>query len=197
MVLIRPVLNIMKSLFILLTLLTLIIVFTLVYKIRIPSNIVNRSYQSQNRSTIQNERFGLRFTYPTSLTVKALGPNSSQKQSDSGEQISGTVSPSYETYEFVDNGSKAIFYLEIFHENDTPLTVEGYYNPGYLYLHGKCDGRWLNTRPIPVETSSTNGIDVLEVRVDGNDYAKCYYLKNKNNNLIVLSSAVLKTKQTL
>ena len=148
---------------------------------------------SANWNTFRNERFGIQFSYPNSLIVKATGPNSSQQQLDRGEEISGTVSPSYETYEFVDKDNNAIFYLEIFHENDTPLTVEGYQNPGYLYLYGKCDGRWLNTKSIPVGVQRINKIDVLEVKVEGNEYARCYYLKNNNQGLIVFSSSIFKS----
>jgi hypothetical protein len=151
------------------------------------------SIQTVGWDTITNDDFGIHFKYPTSITVKALGPNSSQQQLDNGEQISGTVSPSFETYEFSEK-EKGLLYLEIFHENDTLLTVEGWNSHGYLYLYGKCDTRWLNTKPEPVGAININTIQVLDVKVEGADYAECYYLKNKRGNLVVLSTSVFDNK---
>jgi len=125
-----------------------------------------------------------------------LGPNSAQLQANRGEVLSGTVARSPETYRFFRNND-VLFNIGIFTQNDTPLTIEGYKDPGYLYLYGRCDGRWLNTKPTPVKSFKVNGIDVLEVDVEGENHVSCYYFKNKDETLIVLSSDVFDNKEDL
>lgn len=71
------------------------------------------SDETANWKTYTNQDYGLEFKYPSNYTFNSLGPNTSQQQLNSGQQISGTVAPSYDTIEF--KGADPQFELDIYH----------------------------------------------------------------------------------
>jgi len=155
--------------------------------------------ETANWQAYRNEEFGFEVKYPESLLASATGPNYVQQQLQKGEVISGTVQPSYDTIMFKAKAFQAEprpqFEISIFYETEEPISVEGY--DSSLYLRGPCDLRWLETRPETVRNITIGNVGFLEVKVTGQAYAttespsyfSCYYFKNYNNNLIVLSTA--------
>lgn len=66
-----------------------------------------------------NTKFRISVKYPSTYQFSSTGPNISQKQLDNGQQISGTVAPSYDTINFT--GDNQDFTLGIFHIPDSLL----------------------------------------------------------------------------
>lgn len=152
--------------------------------------------QTNNQSVIADEtadwkihieeRYGFSFKYPSSLKIDAQGPNVAQQELNEGKQISGTATPSYETIYFRDSTNKAKFQIDVFHTTDKNISIDNYKD--YFYAFGTCDLRYLNDEPL-VKVIQKNGISFIQADVVGvgNLPRSCFYLKNKNNNLIVLS----------
>jgi len=85
--------------------------------------------------------------------------------------------------------------VEIFKKTEKTLTPENYQNG--LYMSGSCDLRWLDNKPSIVKNIELNGNNLLEVRVTGpKQYISCYYLKNRDKNLIVFSSEIFTDNST-
>lgn len=139
--------------------------------------------------TYTNEKYGFEFKYPETFEYLSLGPNEEQKQLNNGQQISGTVQPSLNTLDFSNMDKNKIFSLGIFNKTDKPLSPTGY-SDQYLYLFGACDLRSLNEKPKSVKNIVLNDNNILRVEIsENNKYLSCYYLKNKESNLLVFSSS--------
>lgn len=72
--------------------------------------------ETANWETYTNTQHGFTMKYPSVYSTAFEGPNYSQKQLDSGEQISGTVAPSFDTIDF--QGGDPKFSIGIFHKRD-------------------------------------------------------------------------------
>lgn len=148
-----------------------------------------------NWETYTNTKYGFEFMYPQNLNYISLGSNSAQKEVDQGKEISGTVVPSFDTINFREGDKNKKFSVEIFKENETALTPENYQNG--LYMSGSCDLRWLDNKPSVVKNTELNGNNLLEVNITGpKQYVSCYYIKNRNGNLIVINSEVFTNEST-
>ena len=120
------------------------------------------------------------------MKIDKLGPNESQIALDTGETISGTITPSYETLYFRDSANKAGFEIDVFHATDKTLTIDNYKN--YFYTSGNCDLRYLSFEP-SIQVVQKNGILFIQADVVGaNSLPRtCFYTKNNVDNLIVIS----------
>lgn len=151
------------------------------------------SDETANWKTYTNTKYGFEFMYPQNLNYVSLGSNSAQKEVDQGKEISGTVVPSFDTINFREGDKNKKFSVEIFKENETALTPKNYQNG--LYMSGSCDLRWLDNKPSVVKNTELNGNNLLEVNITGpKQYVSCYYIKNRNGNLIVISSEIFTDK---
>jgi len=140
--------------------------------------------QSSNWNTY-SDQYGFSFDYPSSLKPDNQGENEAQKQLDAGQQISGTVTPSYETVYFRDSTNKAKFQVDVFHVTDKTLTVNNYQS--YFYTSGTCDLRYLDAKP-SVTVMQQNNLSFVQVDATvGGQPRSCFYLKNNVNNLIAIS----------
>ena len=140
--------------------------------------------------TYTNSQYGFEIKYPNNLALSLDGPNVAQKDLDAGKIISGTITPTYETVNFRDPSGIKKFEISIFHKTDKELTKENYNN--FLYTSGLCDLRYLYPKEeVVVNTLATNGVQIINTKfVDSNvpgGSRSCYYLKNIDNNLIVIS----------
>ena len=148
--------------------------------------------------TYRNEEYGFEFKYPKELSFLSTGPNEVQKEldKDSEKQLSGTISPFFDTIIFSEKESNDIFKFSIFYSKEEILSKDNYIEE-YFYLYGLCDVRF-DFEPINVDILNINRNNVLEVKGTNNEksiYRGCYYFKNYNNNLIVFSSESTKEKE--
>jgi len=161
-----------------------------VVELKMPEKVI--ADETANWKIYINGTFGFEFKYPSNLSYSSMGPNSVQQQINNGEQISGTVEPSYDTINFSEQGNEQKFSVGIFHKTDTSLTPSGY-NDGGLFLSGACDLRWMDSKPNIIKNNKVNDIEILEVKIaETNKFLGCYCLKNKAGNLIVFSTASFK-----
>lgn len=176
---------------IILPVLALILIVTLagvyMYKYR-KQNSSSDSYKTWN--TYNSKEYGFTVMYPQSWAVKSSGPNSSMQQKLNGEQVSGTLVPSYDTLVFSGQGAGKVL-IDIFDPYNKPLTVQSF-NNDYLYTMGPCDLR----SDFVLENSanlSISGNNSLKVQGKiGQDSITCYYIENTKeakNYLLVVSSA--------
>ncbi|HUW72108.1 MAG TPA: hypothetical protein VMV66_02910 [Candidatus Humimicrobiaceae bacterium] len=142
--------------------------------------------------TYRNEEYGFEVKYPSEITISSYGPNVAQQAINRGEQISGTVTPSLDTVVFSDDGGQ-LGAIGIFHKTEKDLTINNY-DDGYLYLSGPCDLLW-GFHPDNISLTSINDVTALiaegEIIIDEEvvSYNHCYYLKNPDENLIVISNS--------
>jgi len=147
--------------------------------------------------TYENKKYGFLVKYRVEITAFSQGPNSTQQAIDKGEQISATIQPSYDTIIFSDSGGE-LGRIEIFHEYEDYLDelylTEQNYNKGHLYFYGPCDLR-LGFQAEKISQKDINRIIILIVvgKNKDNISQNCYYLRNKEGNLIVISSQEYKT----
>lgn len=89
--------------------------------------------------------------------------------------------------------------IEIFYPKEEDLSEESYLDD-YFYLFGPCDVRW-GFKPTVTRMMEVTNIKILEVRGNTSTASKalsfqgCYYFKNYNKNLIVLSSVDFNNRQ--
>jgi len=138
-------------------------------------------------SVYKNTEYGFTIEYPENYSFLLTGPNEAQKALDRGEQISGTVQPSYETVIFQDEDKEMVAKIEIFHKYDKPISKKEY-REGYLYSYGPCDFRFGFE---PIYSYYTSPIIFFKNLIVGgkkeNNFLVCYYIKNEKGNLIVFS----------
>lgn len=137
--------------------------------------------------TYRNEEHGFEIKYPSGFIFSSEGANFVQQTMDKGEQVSGTVQPSYDTIIFSD-GNNELGRIEIFHKYAEDIIEENYKDKGYLYLFGPCDVRW-GFQPEVFSLNSINSVNLLTVKGKSQEDVSqnCNYLKNSDGNLIVLS----------
>ena len=148
--------------------------------------------------TYQNEEYQFGFKYPKEFSFLALGPNEVQKKigDNDSEPMSGTSKPSFDTIVFSNKEDKDIFEVSIFYPKKEVLSGENYIEK-YFYLYGLCNAS-AGFEPVEINIFNTDETDIM--RVKGTNYERsifrgCYYFKNENNNLIVLSSYSLKDEK--
>ena len=148
--------------------------------------------------TYQNEEYQFEFKYPKEFSFLALGPNEVQKRigGDDSKSMSGTSKPSFDTIVFSNKEDKDIFEVSIFYPKEEVLSGENYIEK-YFYLYGLCNAS-AGFEPVEINIFNTDEVDIM--RVKGTNYERsifrgCYYFKNENNNLIVLSSYSLKDEK--
>ena len=138
--------------------------------------------------TYRNEEYGFEVKYPRFLKSISTGPNLEQQKLDKGGTISGTTQPSYDTVIFSDENNEEQFKVEIFHLREENLSKDE-----YIYLFGPCDNRF-GFDLTETNIISVNNIEILQrkgiasIKGEPASHQVCYYFKNYNNNLIVLSS---------
>jgi len=147
--------------------------------------------ETVNWQTYKNEAFGFQFKYPASFTVVSSGPNEEEKKIEKGEQISGTVSPSYDTVTF-SNATGAKFNVMIFPVSKSEVSPDGFMK-GYLSMGSVCDTRWIGSVSEGPMLLNENGVPVLRVQVvaggprGGGKSEGCYYFKNSAGNVIAFN----------
>ena len=141
--------------------------------------------------TYRNDEFGFEVKYPISFTVASTGLSDEQKRLEKGENISGTVAPSFDTVHFSDQKNEPIISIAIFHPSEEDLSKKSY-GEGSLHIYGPCDLRW-GFEPSNIEEKNMLGHSMLIVQ--GNytvpelgQALMCVYLKNREANLIVMDS---------
>lgn len=143
-----------------------------------------RRTEAPDWKTYVNKEFGFTLKYPPSFIHSSSGPNEAQVRLDRGETISGSIQPSYDTVSFSEKDGGEQFRLEAFHPLEDPISEDSY--GSHLYLYGPCDLR-SGFDPEVITTFKINGINVLRVQ-STKELQSCYYLKNYDNNVIVISS---------
>lgn len=148
----------------------------------------------------RNDEFEFELKYPPELTLSSTGPNVAQQAIERGEQISGTIRPSFDAIIFSDQNNEKKFQIEIFYPKEGVLSESGYIKD-YPYLYGPCDLRW-GFEPTTTRMMNINNIEVLEVKGKISSpldeplgFQSCYYFKNYNKNLIVLSTEKFEEQQ--
>jgi hypothetical protein len=146
-----------------------------------------------NWETYRNQEYGFEVRYPLEFQFVSEGPNSAQQVLNKGEQISGTMQPSYDTIVFSDDTNEVVR-IEIFNKYEGDFQEENY-KEGYLYLFGPCDLRWGFEAKF-LNFNFVNNIKMLTVKGkngEGNSQ-NCYYLENLAGNLIVISNKEYKSE---
>jgi len=163
-------------------------------EIKRPEKVEKVEDETPNWKNYRNEEYGFEIKYPAEFTISSEGPNSAQEALDRGEQISGTVAPSYDTIIFSDDDNE-LARIEIFHKYEKDILEENYKDKDYLYLFGPCDVRW-DFKPEIINLEFINDLKILTVKgkAEGNISQNCYYLKNIDGNLIVISNKGYKTE---
>ncbi|MDP3990887.1 MAG: hypothetical protein Q8P63_01155 [Candidatus Nealsonbacteria bacterium] len=156
--------------------------------------VTKTSNETADWQTYKNDEYGFEIKYPSEFTFSSEGPNSVQYTIDRGEQISGTVQPSYDTIIFFD-GNNEVDRVEIFHKYAKDILEENYQDKEYLYLFGPCDIRW-GFQPEVFNLNSINNVDILIVKGKNQEDVSqtCGYLKNSDGNLIVISNKEYKSE---
>ena len=160
------------------------------------------SFQSSKKlvdwKTYQNEEYQFEFKYPKEFSFLVLGPNEVQKKigDNNSKPMSGTSKPSFDTVVFSNTEDKDIFEVSIFYPKEEIFSGENYIEK-YFYLYGLCNAS-AGFEPVEINIFNTDETDIM--RVKGTNYERsifrgCYYFKNENNNLIVLSSYSLKDEK--
>ena len=148
--------------------------------------------------TYQNGEYQFEFKYPKEFSFLAIGPNETQKKmgDDNDQPMSGTSKPSFDTIIFSDEKNEDIFEISIFYPKEDVFSEKEYIEK-YFYLYGLCNAS-AGFEPVEINVFNANKTDIMEVK--GMNYEKsifrgCYYFKNRNNNLIVLSSYGFKSEE--
>ncbi len=143
--------------------------------------------------TYRNEEYGFEVKYPLEFIFNSTGPNISQQAIDKGEQIAGSVAPSFNTIIFFgkNNGGEEKFYIDIFHPDERNISEKNY--DDYMNVSGPCDTRWGFESLVKKmeKISNTNVLKVVgKTSRDSQvtSFIGCNYFKNQNNNLIVLNT---------
>ncbi len=156
----------------------------------------NQNIQTATWKTYTNTAYGFEVKYPLGVQISSTGPNDAQQSLSQGEQISGTVSPSYDIIVFSQNNNE-IGEIGVFNISNTltsnvvktgkPFSQEDYIK-NYLYLQGPCDVRW-DFKENSINQINLNNITALEVKgTSGLDNFSCYYIANNPGLLLVMST---------
>ena len=134
----------------------------------------------------RNDEYGFEVKYPSELSVTAEGSNSAQEALNNGQQISGTIIPSFDAIHFIDSDSNPKLSIGIFDQPRAALSEQGYKDE-YLYLYGPCDLRG-GFEPQQINKQQVYGIPALQVIGDS---LTCVYFSNPRGYLLVVSSVSL------
>lgn len=136
---------------------------------------------TNNWKTYTNIKYNFSFKYPNLYTYNSSGPNLFQQKLNSGEQISGTVAPSFDTI-FLD-GSLPKFEVGIFHEISALQR-----NNLEIGFDGSCGTQFGDKTNV----NKIDSVDNLKYRLVEQEISKqsniFFCFSNKNGNLIVLRS---------
>ena len=157
------------------------------------------SEEPTNWKIYRNEEYGFEFKYPKEFLFLSMGPNEVQKEledDNGGQLMSGTARPSFDTIIFSNEKGEDIFEASIFYFNEEIFSKENYIEK-YFYLYGLCNAS-AGFNPAEINIFNVGETDIMEVK--GTNYERsifkgCYYFKNKNNNLIVISFGSFQNKQ--
>ncbi len=148
----------------------------------IPSPTTSSSnLDTANWKTYTNSKYGILINYPAAYSYKAEGSNISQQQLDKGQQISGTISPSFDTIDFT--GGSQDFSLGIFHTN-TPSQIADT-SSGF---DGSCGSQFVD-KTLVNQAGQIGNIKYHKLEQSSNSKISLQYCFLSNTqNLIVLSA---------
>ena len=140
--------------------------------------------ETANWKTYRNEEYGFEIKYPPDYNLTLVGPNEEQRRIERGEQISGTIPPSFDTiiFEGVDNER---FSIEIYYPPYREL------NQDYGFA-GQCGSQFFDETLIN-RLISINAKKFLERRqlYKENKIRIDYCFVSGTNNLITLRATNL------
>lgn len=143
------------------------------------TSIINLKNTIDDWKKYTNQVYGFSLKYPSNFVYSNSGPNSFQQQLNKGQQISGTVAPSFDTITFTNNRQK--FSLGIFHQQSN-LPDGGF--------DGSCGSQFADSTQLD-QMKNLNILQYREIQQKtGDQNIVQYCFLNNSQNLLVLSSTV-------
>lgn len=139
-------------------------------------------------TTYTNQMYGFSLKYPQDYIYKSLGPNYFQSLIEKGEEISGTIPPTYETIIFEKENNT--FLIKIFH----PQNEAVWENYDFI-IDGGCGSQFAKETLTDKIVSFKSLKSRYRIQKNENKMEIYYCLLNKSHNLITVSTTTTDEKK--